>query len=419
MRIEAIRSSNLAAVLRFALARSPSVAFAAFALAAGCGSGGGSGGQAKVTDDGGSSSEGASSSGSSSGSTGSPGSSSGSSSGSGSSGSGSGGSEAGVGGDATTAADSAAGEASAEASAPGGRQVLVWTPTYKSFSQSLKSVTTTTPKAFTEVSPDFYQMNSSTTPGLNGGPTFDGLSIAQVVTQVHAAGMKIIPLMYAGAGNDGTDQYIQDVLNDSPAGTQSSLISWLVTEAKTNQYDGWNLDWEVANTGYSAYGKKYISFLTAAKAALHAQNMILTIDVGDWYVRQCGGDGLIDLTQIGPAVDAAIIEDYAGGLGPPDPLSACPGGTPAASANCAPTNYFGAQLNVMCDVSPASSVSIGLINGQGGTGANPFLPMALDAIGAIGFTQVAVWPGENSFLSSANIPGGATWYSLLAKFLAQ
>jgi hypothetical protein len=262
-------------------------------------------------------------------------------------------------------------------------------------------------------------MNSSATPGLNGGPTFDGLSIAQVVTQVHAAGMQVIPLMYAGAGNSGTDQYIQDVLDDSPAGTQSSLVSWLVTEATTNQYDGWNLDWEVANTGYTGYGTKYVSFLAAAKTALHAHGMILTIDIGDWYVRQCGGDGLVDLTKIGPAVDAAIIEDYAGGLGPPDPLSSCPGGTPPATANCAPTNYFGAQLNVMCDVSPPGAVSIGLINGQGGTGANPFLPTALDSVATIGFTQVAVWPGDNSFLSATNIPGGATWYSLLAQFLAQ
>ena len=293
-------------------------------------------------------------------------------------------------------------------------------PTYLgSFSANLKAVTSANPKAFTQVSPDFYQMNSSVTPQLNGGSTFDGLSIAQVAMQVHAAGMKLIPLMYAGAGNDGTDQYIQDVLNDSPGGTQSTFINWLVMEAKTNQYDGWNLDWEVGNTGYTQYGMKYVTFLTAAKAALHAQNMILTIDVGDWYVRQCGGDGLIDLTQIGPAVDAAIIEDYAGGLGPPDPLSACPGGTPASMANCDPTNYFGAQLNVMCDVSPTSSVSIGLIQESDGTGTNSFLDKALDAVSTIGFTSVAVWPDNTPFLSTAGVPSGDTWYSLLAAYLAK
>jgi len=245
-------------------------------------------------------------------------------------------------------------------------------------------------------------MNSSATPAINGGNNgqFDGLTIAQIAMQVHAAGMKLIPLMYAGAGNSGTDQYIQGALDDSPAGTQSNLINWLVTDAKTNQYDGWNLDWEVnGSTGYSAYGMKYISFMTAAKAALHAANLTLTVDIGEWYTLQCGSDGLVDLTQIGPAVDAAIIEDYAGGLGPPNPMSPCPGGTPAASANCSPTNYLGAQLNVMCDVSPASAVSIGLNNGGGGAGADPFLDLALDDISTIGFTQVAVWPGDNMFLS--------------------
>lgn len=334
-------------------------------------------------------------------------------------------SDTGTGSDATNVVDSAApDEASTEASTPlSGKQVLVWIPTYLgSFSANLTAVTTASPKAFTQVSPDFYQMNSSTTPMLQGQDNnnmFDGLSLAQVATQVHGAGMTLIPLMYAGAGNSGTDQYIQNVLDDSPAGTQSSLITWLVTEAQNNGYDGWNLDWEVGNTGYSQYGVKYITFLTAAKAALHAKNLILTIDLGDWFILQCGSDGLVDLTQIGPSVDAAIIEDYAGGLGPPNPLSACPGGTPAAMVNCSPTNYFGAQLNVMCDVSPSSAVNIGLINGQGGSGANPFLPQALDAITTIGFTQVAVWPDENTFLTSTNIPNGGTWYSLLGQWLAQ
>jgi hypothetical protein len=391
MKIAAIRSSALVA----------------FALAAGCGSG------AQVTPpvDGGSSSGGGSSgaSGGSSGSSGGQSGSSGGGSSSSSSGSGSGGSEA----DATTAGDGAPAEASAEASGPGGaRQVLVWTPTYLNFAQSLHSVTTTTPKAFTEVSPDFYRMNVSGTPSIQGA-TFDGLTIAQVAMQVHGAGMKLLPLMYGPS-----DQDTQTFLNDS--GAQSTLLTWLVMEAQTNGYDGWNLDWEPSSVPYPRYGAQYVSFLTMARAALNAKNLILTVDLGGWYIQQCGHDGGIDLTQIGPAVDVAIIEDYAGGLGPPNPLNACPGG-PAGAVNCAPdpNNYFGTQLNLMCDVSPAGAVGIGLINGQGGTGANPFLPMALDSIATIGFTQVAVWPDESTFLTSTNIPGGATWYSLLAQFLAQ
>ncbi len=408
MRSETTRSSLLAAVLRSVLARS---SWIALAFAAACGSDGA--GQAAPGGDGGTSSQGTSSSGSSGGSGGSG---SASSSGGGSSGSGSSGGEAGVGGDATTAADGASGEASADAAgAAGGRQVLVWTPTYMSFSQSLKAVTSTTPKAFTEVSPDFYKMNATLPPSIQGADSnnaFDGLSIAQVATQVHAAGMKLLPLMY---GPD--DSVYQTFLSDS--GAQSTLITWLVTEAQKNDYDGWNLDWEPGSVPYPGYGMQYVSFLTAARTALNEKSLILTVDIGGWYIAQCGNGGGLDLTQLGPAVDAAIIEDYAGGLGPPNPLAACPGGAPAPTINCAPDNYFGAQLNLMCDVSPASAVNIGIINGQGGSGANPFLPTALDSIGAIGFTQVAVWPDENTFLTSTNIPGGQTWYSLLAQFLAQ
>ncbi len=399
VRSRAARASVAAAVQRFTLAGS---LVAACALGAGCGSSGG--GQATPSDDGGSSLDGASSSGSG-GSSGSSGSSSGSTgSSSGSTGSSSGGSDAGTGGDATSPTDSGAG-GSAEASAPGGRQVLVWVPTgLNNFSKNIMSVTTTTPKAFTEVSPDFYTMTTSGTPTISG-TTFDGLSIAQVATQVHGAGMKLIPLIYGGNTDYGT------FLGDSSA--QSTFITWLVTEAQTNAYDGWNIDWE-PNSINSA---QYVSFLTAAKAALHAKNLLLTVDIGGWYIEQCGADG-IDLTQIGPAVDVAIIEDYAGGEGTAP--TTCTG-APSGMIDCAPdpTNYFGAQLGLMCDVSPVGAISIGLIDGNGGTGANPFLPKALMDIAAIGFTQVAVWPDEDPFLVPTNIPNGGTWYSNLAQFLAQ
>jgi hypothetical protein len=332
------------------------------------------------------------------------GSSSGSTPSSGSSGSASGGSDAG--GDATTATDGAPAEASAEASGPnGGRQVLVWVPTYlNNFAQNIMSVTTTTPKAFTEVSPDFYTMNTSGTPTISG-TTFDGLSIAQVATQVHGAGMKLIPLIYGGSTDYPT------FLGDSNA--QSTFITWMVTEAQTNAYDGWNIDWEPNNIN----SMQYISFLSAAKTALHQQNLILTVDIGGWYIQQCGASG-IDLTQLGAAVDVAIIEDYAGGEGTaPTTCAGAPSGM--ISCNPDPSSYFGAQLGLMCDVSPTSAVSIGLIDGNGGTGANPFLPQALADIAAIGFTQVAVWPDEDPFLVPTNIPNGGTWYSNLAQFLAQ
>jgi Glycosyl hydrolases family 18 len=266
------------------------------------------------------------------------------------------------------------------------------------------SVTSSNPKAFTEVSPDFYTMTTSGTP-TGGGGTYDGLSIAQIASQVHGAGMKLIPLIYGGNTDYPT------FLGDSNA--QTTFINWLVSEGQTNAYDGWNIDWEPN----SISSTQFVSFLSAAKAALHAKNMILTVDIGGWYIQQCGANG-IDLAQIGPAVDVAIIEDYAGGEGTAPTTCA---GQPTGMINCdAPdlTNYFGAQLGLMCDVSPVSAVGIGLIEGQGGTGANPFLPQALTDIATIGFTTVAVWPDEDPFLVPTNIPNGGTWYSNLAQFLA-
>ena len=152
-------------------------------------------------------------------------------------------------------------------------------------------------------------------------------------TQVHGAGMTLIPLIYGGNTDYGT------FLGDSNA--QSTFITWLVTEAQTNAYDGWNIDWEPN----SINSTQYVSFLTAAKAALHAKNLILTVDIGGWYIEQCGADG-IDLTQIGPAVDVAIIEDYAGGEGTAP--TTCTG-APSGMVNCDPdpTSYFGDLSDAM------------------------------------------------------------------------
>jgi hypothetical protein len=361
------------------------------------------------------------SSGSSSGSSGSSGSGSGSSSSSSGSGGGDASSttDAAMSPDGGPATDASAADAASDALPPANaKESLVWIPTYLgSFSANLQSVTSN-PGSFTILAPDFYDLNldyMSGPPNLHGD-TYDGMSISQIVQQVHAAGMKITPLMYAGAGNSGTDQGIQNVVGDSPPGTQTNFITAAVMEAQTQGWDGWDLDWEVGSTGYSQCGMQYVQFLTAFKEALHAQHMVVSITVGDWYIRQCGGDGLVDLTQIGPAVDRVIIMDYAGSYG--SPITSCPGGTPPPQQNC--NNDFGALMNLMCDVSPSSAVSIGLIEGTAGTGANPFLDQALSAVAAVGFTGVAVWPSGNApFLDPTNIPNGGSWYSLLANFMSR
>ncbi len=297
---------------------------------------------------------------------------------------------------------------------PPARQSLIWV--WQDYADTLGDVTSHA-SSFTHVSPALYQLNyaysSGTAQLLNTDDNFSGLSSAQIAKQVHAAGLKCVPMMYAGAGNDGTDQGIQNVLDDSPSGAQSSFISSMVQEAVTKGYDGYNLDWEVGSTD-DTYSAKYVAFLTAFKSALHAQKLTLSVDIAGWYILQCsgsGGTGLVDLTQLGPAVDQAILEDYSGAFD--DTTTSCPAPPPSAPASQDCDTDFGGGLDAMCNL-PPGVVSIGLIS----TGTNPFADRALAATAAYGFRSVAVWPDDAQFLNGSNIPNGATWYSLLAGFLA-
>jgi hypothetical protein len=298
------------------------------------------------------------------------------------------------------------------------RQSLIWV--WLDYANSLDKIAAHA-SSFTQVSPAMYQVNYNYQSGaaqLNGDGQFSGLSAQQVSQKIHAAGLACIPLVYGGAGNFGTDQGIQNILNDTPAGAQQSFITSMVTEAMNNNYDGYNLDWEVSNTGHS-YSGKLVSFLSSFRAALNAHGMTLSIDLGGWYVLQCSdsnGDGLVDLTALGTSVDWAIMEDYSGALGTLSPTG-CPSQT-VSNQGCA--NDFASGLQVMCDMPPAN-VSIGLISPSGGNGGtNGFAGDALNAVTEYGFSAVAVWPDDAAFLNDNNIsPPGSTWYSLLAAFLKQ
>jgi len=295
----------------------------------------------------------------------------------------------------------------------GPKTSLIWV--WLSYKTSIDSIVANA-KSFTHVSPAIYQVNYAYTSGVttlvNTNDNYDGLSSSQMAQQIHAAGLKIIPLMYGGAGNFGTDQGIQNILNDSPANTRSNFITSMVNEAVAKKYDGYNLDWEVQGTDYAQYGTKLISFLTAFKSALNQHGMILTIDLAGWYIRQCsasGGNGLIDVAAMGHSVDLAILEDYAGQLG--NASGMCPA-TPAGQTNC--DSDFVTQMTVMCAL-PRDVASIGLIS----TGSNSFAPSALDAVRHYGFTNVAVWPDDAMFLNARGIPQGGTWYSVLANFMSK
>jgi hypothetical protein len=291
------------------------------------------------------------------------------------------------------------------------KQSLIWV--WENYPSALQSVVSHA-KSFTHVSPALYQLNYDYASGVaqlvNGNDDFGGgLTSKSIAQMIRAAGLKCMPLMYAGAGNSGTDQGIQNVLNDSPAGAQQSFIHSMVTEAMTKGYDGYNLDWEVGNTG-ADYGEKLVSFLSAFKSALNAEGMLLTLDVAGWYISQCsasGGSALVDLTKIGSSLDLAIIEDYAGGLGGPE--QTCAAATSNNSRDCGDTTFV-SGLNVMCNL-PSNAVSIGLIYSANNGGADTYTAAALSAVSSYGYKAVAVWPDDFGFYSQTS------WYSALATYL--
>jgi hypothetical protein len=330
---------------------------------------------------------------------------------------------------ATPGADGSSAEGGgAEAGAPG-RQSLVWV--WMDYPDSLAAVAAN-PSAFTHVSPSLYDLNYAYSSGVaeeqgdNGADDFDGLSSTQIAQKIHAAGMKCIPLIQAGAGNSGTDQGIQNVLSDSPKGAQSSFITSMVQEAVTKGYDGYSLDWETGGgTTYAGYGKALVSFLGAFQAALHQHGMELQLIVGSWFVEQsdCSGDtGFVDLAAVSPSVDQVIMMAYDTTLG--TPTATC---TPASIKD--PTtcgNDFASDMGLMCAYVPLDKINIGY-DSDPMAGNNPIAGACVSATQASGITAVAIWPeyntaGQNggyAFCDTTDIsPSGTTWFDLLSAFLA-
>jgi hypothetical protein len=313
------------------------------------------------------------------------------------------------------------------ATAASGRQSLVWV--WMDYPQSLAAVAANK-GSFTHVSPSLYDVNYDYASGVaemqsdDGPDDFDGLSSTQIAAQIHAMGMKCIPLIQAGAANSGTDQGIQNVIGDSPQGTQSAFITSMVQEAVTKGYDGYSLDWEVGGgTTYATYGAGLVTFLGAFQSALHQHGMVLSLIVGDWFVEQSncsGGTGFVDLAGVSPNVDQLIVMDYQTTLGTPP--TACTMSAPNPQ-NCG--NDFGSDVDLMCAYVPESKISIGF-DSDPNAGNNDIAGACVSATQVSGIQAVAIWPEYNTagpnggyaFCDTTNIsPAGATWFQLLAGFL--
>jgi hypothetical protein len=333
-----------------------------------------------------------------------------------------------------------------------------WVWVYADWDEAIKGITNNK-ASFTHVSPTFYTVNYDYQSGAAyfttcptgsgdycctaaGADNFDGLGLTarSFTASMHAVGMKVVPAIYGGAANGGSDAGIMNILRN--ATVQAAFISAMVTEAVDNDYDGYNLDWEASAVGAS-YAQDFVKFANAFKAALSAArpgaslsaDAIVSNVNGTWC---SGNDGYLDFALLSASsLDRVIIENYTGNF-----QSA--GWT--APTSCSTSNYYGSSvldassptgcdytftgmMLMMCPPNLGSTQNadfskavIGLMPSVNGT--NPIAGQAMSYLASYGFTKVAAWPqydnNANPFMSTLGMnPSTATWYGLLQGFLAQ
>lgn len=342
-------------------------------------------------------------------------------------------------GSSTTSGSTAGAGTTGAGTTGAGPQAWLWV--WYDYANSLNAVSQSA-ASFTHVSPALYQMNYAYASGVPefwlddssvgtwpaGTDSFDGLTSAQIAQKVHAMGLKVIPLIFGGAANNGTDQGIQNVIEDSPPGTRAAFIGALVSEAQAKGYDGWNLDWE-SNLQDSPDGPLLLSFLSAAHAAFAAAGLSLSLDVISSNVLETycsGGTGFVELANLGPVVDAVVLEAYDNLLGSPG--TACPAGVPNPQpCDLTPpgARTLADDLALVCTDVPAAKVILGLDSIPADT--NPIAGAALSAAESYGYNKVAVWPDYNTdgpggtylLLDPSGLsPPGSSWDGLLHGFLS-
>jgi len=338
------------------------------------------------------------------------------------------------------------------------------------------------PASFTHMSPTFYSLNYASTyssgapyyvtcpggpgactgSGANNFGTFSGLTGSSatyngqtITTQsftawAHSRGFLVVPLIYGGSGNGGSDTSIEAVLcggsGASGCAAQQSFVSALVAELVSNNYDGWNFDWEAGATVDGAYASSFVALVDALKAALVAASHPTALVTADGIVSNvngtwCSGNsGYLDFGLLSASsIDRVIIEDYTAdfqtaGWTPPtscqSPLLNEYGSAVLSTASPVGCDYsLTGMMIMMCppNLGPTqtpdfSKAVIGIMPSVNGT--NPIAGQAMQALTSYGFTKVAVWPqyddNAHQFMSTEGmVPAGDDWYTLLQTWLTQ
>ena len=302
-------------------------------------------------------------------------------------------------------------------------------------------------KSFTHIIPMLYTINYNYTSGVayysncdnnrqdlncidSGTNNFGGLTTQQITSQITGSGLLVVPAIYAGSLNGGSDRGLINILTDSS--TQKNFISSMVQEAHNNGYAGYNLDFEMGTSVDGSFASSFISFINNFKASLGS--MLLTLDVitANIIGTDCGdGSGFLDFTQLpNSAIDRVMIEDYVSALGTSTSCDPVIVNTQTALSGCDYT--LTGLLNIMCgNFNNLDMVVILLFSSDpsnpndqnGGTGSDLIASEAIDLIEQYGFTKVGLYPQEyaldtvsigNPIFISDNQPD---WYSILQNFL--
>jgi len=333
-----------------------------------------------------------------------------------------------------------------------------WIAVYIDYPTALADIAAN-PQSFTHVVPTFYTVNYNYQSGVayystcgdggnpvctantaNAFPDVDGsnvLTTEQFTKQATALGLRTVPIIYGGAANQGTDIGIENILTN--ATTQDLFINAMASEAVTNGYAGYNIDWEVAGGGAvnASQAQNFVTFVNNFRAALvnaGIANPILSVSaiVSNINGTNCSGNnGYLDFSLLqSSSVDRIVIEDFLGTLSSASPATTTCQDVVLSSSSPVNCDYtVTGLLNMMCPPNLGSTAALDFEKAVIGLeadpyGTNPIIGSAFSTIESYGFQKVAVWPQYQStadpFMSNAkNSPATDTWYALLAAFLAQ
>jgi spore germination protein YaaH len=227
---------------------------------------------------------------------------------------------------------------------------------------------------------------------ITAGLTASGTVPTDLYQAAQTAHVKVMPLI---ANHNFSQSIMRGLLASSTA--QTALTSFLVSEAQTKGYIGWQFDFEhIASSDRDLFS----AFVIKATAALHAHGLILSIAV----VAQAPGSASSD-TSSSFYKNWSGAYDYASLASSTDFISLMTYDDPDSKGASAPLPFVKSVLNNILTQVPPSKISLGIpLFYWGWNTANP--PVRLNSGGtyAAAMQRAKDYPSFQGFNSSIGVP---------------